>query len=182
MTSLLERERMGGSIQCIYIDPPYGINFNSNFQARISDRAPTESKDEAVTREPEQIRAYRDTWQLGVHSYLTYLRDRLLIAHELLADEGSLYVQIGEQNVHRVRLLLDEIFGAENACPTIVARTTSGLGGQLLPVVTDYVLWYAKDRSRAKYPTAGGREAAWRDRGRALHSHRAQGRDSPPNV
>jgi adenine-specific DNA-methyltransferase len=151
MTSLLERERMGGQVQCIYVDPPYGITYNSNFQANIANRSPRETDDGALTREPEQIQAYRDTWTLGVHSYLTYLRDRLLVAKELLSDEGSIFVQIGPENVHRVRLLLDELFGAENAMPLITVQKTQPLGTQLLPEVGDYLVWYAKNRSVAKY-------------------------------
>ncbi len=150
MTSLLERERMAGQVQCVYFDPPYGINYNSNFQAKLSNRSPRES-DEWVTREPEQIQAYRDTWVLGVHSYLTYLRDRLLLAHELLADEGSIFVQIGDENVHRVGLLMDEIFGAENRVATITVQKTAGLASRLMTSVADFLLWYAKDRSRVRY-------------------------------
>src|SRR6266508_152471 len=150
MTSLLERERMAGQVQCIYLDPPYGINYNSNFQARISNRSPRDS-DEALTREPEQVQAYRDTWTLREHSYLTYLRDRLLVARELLADSGSIFVQIGEDNLHRIRLLLDEVFGAHNAIATITIQKTGGLGTRLLTVISDYVVWFAKDKERVKY-------------------------------
>ena len=114
MTSLLEKERLGGQVQMIYIDPPYGVNYNSNFQARIGNRSPKETADEAVTRELEPIQAYRDTWQLGVHSYLTYLRDRLVVARELLTETGSIFVQIGDENLHLVRCLLDEVLGSEN--------------------------------------------------------------------
>jgi adenine-specific DNA-methyltransferase len=159
MTSLLERERLAGQVQCIYFDPPYGISYNSNFQARISDRSPREN-DEALTREPEQIQAYRDTWELGVHSYLTYLRDRLLLARELLTNDGSVFVQIGPQNAHRVRLLLDEVFGAHNACTMIVATTTSGLGASLLPDVHTHLLWYAKSREQVKYRQLYGAKEA----------------------
>jgi adenine-specific DNA-methyltransferase len=151
MTSLLEKERLGGKVQVVYFDPPYGINFNSNFQARVSNRSPKETADDTITREPEQIQAYRDTWKLGVHSYLTYLRDRLLLCRELLAETGSIFVQIGPDNVHRVRALLDEVFGAENACTMIVATTTSGLGASLLPDVHTHLLWYAKDRKQVKF-------------------------------
>ena len=151
MTSLLERERMGGQVQCIYVDPPYGINYNSNFQADIGNRSPRETDDGTLTREPEQIQAYRDTWTLGVHSYLTYLRDRLLVARELLADEGSIFVQIGEENVHRTGMLLDEVFGAENRVATITVQKTAGSSARLLEIITDYVLWYSKDRERVKY-------------------------------
>lgn len=150
MTSLLEKERLGGQVQVVYFDPPYGINFNSNFQARISNRSPKETSDAALTREPEQIQAYRDTWQLGVHSYLTYLRDRLLLCRELLADTGSIFVQIGPDRLHLVRMLLDEVFGPENACPMITAQKTSGHESALLPEVNDFLLWYSRDRSQAR--------------------------------
>lgn len=149
--SLLERERMAGAVQMVYMDPPYGINYNSNFQARISERSPKETADEAVTRDPEQIQAYRDTWEKGLHSYLTYLRERLVAARELLDDSGSVFVQIGPDNLHLVRSLLDEIFGPENACPFITVQKTSGHESALLPEVCDYLLWYAKDRPQLKY-------------------------------
>jgi adenine-specific DNA-methyltransferase len=151
MTSLLERERMGGQVQCIYLDPPYGINYNSNFQADIANRSPRETDDGALTREPEQIQAYRDTWTLGVHSYLTYLRDRLLLAKELLADEGSIFVQIGPDRMHLVRAVLDEVFRAENAVTTITMQKTTQARSTLLPEVADYLLWYARDKSHLKY-------------------------------
>jgi adenine-specific DNA-methyltransferase len=151
MTSLLERERMAGQVQCIYFDPPYGINYNSNFQARISNRSPRDMSEEALTREPEQVQAYRDTWALGIHSYLAYLRDRLLAARELLAEEGSIFIQIGDDNVHRVRLLLDEVFGSANAVATITVQKTSGFGTKLLSSITDYIVWFAKNRDRMKY-------------------------------
>jgi adenine-specific DNA-methyltransferase len=147
MTSLLERERMAGQVQCIYFDPPYGINYNSNFQRNISNNAPRENE-QALTREPEQIQAYRDTWQYGVHSYLTYLRDRLLLCRELLADTGCVYVQIGSDRMHLVKTLLDEIFLAENALPTITVQKTSQVTSSLLPEVSDFLLWYAVDRER----------------------------------
>ena len=150
MTSLLERERMAGRVDMVYLDPPYGINFNSNFQARLSDRSAREG-DSAIPREPEQIQAYRDTWKLEVHTYLTYLRQRLTVAHDLLAPTGSIFVQIGPDNVHRVRLLLDEVFGAENAVTTITTMKTAGATGRMLPEVYDFILWFAKDRDHAKY-------------------------------
>ncbi|MEX1006447.1 MAG: site-specific DNA-methyltransferase [Acidimicrobiia bacterium] len=175
MTSLLERERMGGQVQCIYVDPPYGINYNSNFQADIANRSPRETDDGALTREPEQIQAYRDTWTLGVHSYLTYLRDRLLVARELLGEEGSIFVQISDTNVHRVRVLLDELFGADNAVTLITFLKTSSAGSpsggtKTLPTTADYVLWYAKNREKVKYRQlytekeaggAGGGQYTW---------------------
>ena len=123
MTSLLERERMAGQAQLIYIDPPYGINFNSNFQARISNRAPKETDEASITREPEQIQAYRDTWQLGLHSYLTYLRERLVVARELLTESGSVVVQIGPDNMHLVRAVARRgVRVGENHCATITVR------------------------------------------------------------
>ena len=145
MASLLERERMGGAVQCVYFDPPYGINYNSNFQARISDRAPRENE-QALTREPEQIQAYRDTWTWGVHSYLTYLRDRLLLSRELLADSGTIFVQIGPDRMHLVRTLLDEVFSPGNHIATITVQKTSQVTSSLLPEVADFLLWYAKDK------------------------------------
>jgi len=151
LTSLLERERMAGQAQLVYIDPPYGINFNSNFQARISNRTPKETDEATITREPEQIQAYRDTWQLGIHSYLTYLRERLVAARELLKDSGSVVVQIGPDNMHLVRALLDEIFGSANHCATITVSKTSQVTAALLPEVTDFLLWYAKDKSQVVY-------------------------------
>lgn len=151
MTSLLEKERLGGRVQMIYIDPPYGINYNSNFQARISDKTPRETEDSSLTREPEQVQAYRDTWSLHVHSYLAYLRDRLQAGRDLLTDSGSVFVQIGEDNTHRVRLLLDEVLGAKNHVATISVQKSGGLGARLLPVINDYVLWYSKDRSLVRY-------------------------------
>jgi adenine-specific DNA-methyltransferase len=156
MTSLLERERLAGQVQLVYIDPPYGINYNSNFQARISDRTPKEASDKAITREPEQIQAYRDTWQLGIHSYLTYLRQRLVAARELLADSGSVVVQIGPENVHRARALMDEIFGEGNFVAQVTLVTTSGTSSpsgrtSVLSDTSDYLLWFARDLSQIKY-------------------------------
>jgi adenine-specific DNA-methyltransferase len=151
MASLLEKERLGGQVQMIYIDPPYGINFNSNFQARISNHSPKERSDEALTREPEQVHAYRDTWTLKEHSYLTYLRDRLLLSRELLTESGSVFVQIGPDRMHLVRVLLDEVFGVQNCVTTITLQKTSQVTAKLLPEIADYLLWYAKDKPRVKY-------------------------------
>lgn len=151
MTSLLEREQLGARVQMIYIDPPYGINYNSNFQSRISERSPTETSDATVTREPEQIQAYRDTWQLDVHSYLTYLRDRLLLAHRLLSEDGSLMLQMGEDNVHLARAIVDEVFGSDNFVTQIVFQTTPYATSTLLPPVHSYVLWYAKSKPNVKF-------------------------------
>ncbi|HJP82013.1 MAG TPA: site-specific DNA-methyltransferase, partial [Fimbriimonadaceae bacterium] len=151
MTSLLEREGMRGKVQMIYLDPPYGIKFGSNFQPRIDRRDVKDGADDDLTREVEQVQAFRDTWELGVHSYLSYLRDRLIISRELLADSGSVFVQIGDENVHRVRCLLDEVFGEENFAGMIVVSKTSGLGARYLQLTYDFLIWFAKDKQSLKY-------------------------------
>ncbi|TEU10209.1 MAG: site-specific DNA-methyltransferase [Anaerolineales bacterium] len=150
MNSLLRRELMAGKVQMIYVDPPYGVKFSSNFQPRI-DRRDVKDGDDHLTREPEQIKAYRDTWTLGVHSYLTYLRDRLRLCRELLTDSGSIFVQIGDENLHYVRCLIDEVFGAENFCGVITFVKTTSQTSALLASVNDYLLWYAKDKQQMKY-------------------------------
>jgi adenine-specific DNA-methyltransferase len=150
MNSLLVKEGMAGKVQMIYMDPPYGIKYASNFQPRI-DRRDVKDKDEDLTHEPEQIKAYRDTWTLGIHSYLTYLRDRLLLCRELLSESGSIFVQINDENLHLVRCLLDEVFGRENFVAVITFVKTSGKGGATLDTVNDFLLWYSKDYSRLKY-------------------------------
>ena len=151
MNSLLEKEGLGGQVQTVYLDPPYGIRYGSNFQPFVNRREVTDGKDEDLTAEPEQLRAFRDTWELGVHSYLAYLRDRLLLARELLHENGSCFVQIGDENVHRVGVLMDEIFGAENRMATISYATTGASSTATLPEVADYLMWYAKDRKHTKY-------------------------------
>jgi len=151
MASLAERESLRGKVQCVYIDPPYGIKFNSNFQWSTTSRDVKDGKPDHITREPEQVKAFRDTWRDGVHSYLSYLRDRLTVAHELLADSGSVFVQIGDENVHRVRAVMDEVFGDENHISIITAIKTSSASTELLPGVNDFIIWYAKDRKRVKY-------------------------------
>lgn len=151
MASLAENERLRGKVQMIYFDPPYGIKFNSNWQPSTKS---TNVKDGAVsdiTREPEMVKAFRDTWHDGIHSYLGYLRDRLTVARDLLAESGSVFVQIGDANVHKVRALMDEIFGEKNFVSQITYTSTSGLGGERLSNATNYILWYAKDFSRFKY-------------------------------
>ena len=150
MSSLARREDLAGKVQMIYLDPPYGIKFKSNFQAEFGNRDPKD-RDADLTREPEMIRAYRDTWHLGVHSYLAYLRDRLLVARELLSDSGSIFVQIGQENLHRVRCVLDEVFGAANGIGLIAFVTTGGQSAERLGNVFDFLLWYAKDADKAKY-------------------------------
>lgn len=151
MNSLLEKEGMAGKVQMIYLDPPYGIRYGSNFQPFVNKRDVKDGKDEDLTAEPEQIRAFRDTWELGIHSYLTYLRDRLLLARELLHESGSIFVQISDENVHLVRCLMDEVFGAGNFVRQISFRKTSPLGFGELPRVHDLLIWYAKNREGVKY-------------------------------
>jgi adenine-specific DNA-methyltransferase len=151
MASLAEREGLRGKVQCIYFDPPYGIKFNSNFQWSTTSREVQDGKADHITREPEQVKAFRDTWRDGIHSYLTYLRDRLTVARDLLTDSGSIFVQIGDENVHRVRAVMDEVFAEENFCSMIEFQKSAGQASELLPSVSDYILWYAKSRASIKY-------------------------------
>ena len=151
MASLAEREGLRGKVQCIYIDPPYGIKFNSNFQWSTTSRTVTDGKFDHITREPEQVKAFRDTWRDGIHSYLAYIRDRLVVARELLTESGSIFIQIGEENIHLVRCLLDEVFGSENFISIIAYSTTSGLTSNVLSRAGDYVIWYSKNQERVKY-------------------------------
>ncbi len=151
MASLAEREGLRGKVQCIYLDPPYGIKFNSNFQWSTTSRDVKDGKADHITREPEQVKAFRDTWRDGIHSYLTYLRDRLTVARDLLADSGSIFVQIGDENVHRVRALMDEVFGEDNFIGEITFVKTSGLGSNFLSNRFDYLLWYAKAKPSVKF-------------------------------
>lgn len=152
MASLAEREGLRGSVQCIYFDPPYGIKFNSNWQVSTQSRDVKDGKREDVSREPEQVKAFRDTWKDGIHSYLTYLRDRLTVARELLTNSGSIFVQIGEENVATVRAVMAEVFGAENFVRQIVVSKTSGLSSvDRLPSFADYILWFSRDASQIKF-------------------------------
>lgn len=151
MASLLEREGMAGQVQMIYIDPPYGIKYGSNWQIKLNNRDVKDGSDEALTGEPEVIKAFRDTWELGIHSYLSYIRDRLLIAKELLTERGSCFVQISDENVHLVRNVMDEIFGSENFCAQVAFRKTTGKGGALLDNTYDTLLWYAKNKEVVKF-------------------------------
>jgi adenine-specific DNA-methyltransferase len=156
MASLAEREGLRGKVQCIYFDPPYGIKFNSNFQWSTTSRDVKDGNAGHITREPEQVKAFRDTWRDGIHSYLTYLRDRLTVARDLLHESGSIFVQIGDENVHRVKALLDEVFGAENSCGLIQLQKTTGagspgIGTDVLASVVDYVAWYSKEKLKVKY-------------------------------
>ncbi len=151
MASLAEREGLRGKVQCIYIDPPYGIKFNSNFQWSTTSRDVKDGNAAHITREPEQVKAFRDTWRDGVHSYLTYLRDRLTVARDLLAESGSIFVQIGDENVHRVRALMDEVFGDSNFVVLVTFQKTGGIEGNYVSNTVDYVLWYAKERGIGKF-------------------------------
>ena len=165
MASLAEREGLRGKVQCIYFDPPYGIKFNSNFQWSTTSRDVKDGKVDHITREPEQVKAFRDTWRDGIHSYLTYLRDRLTVARDLLTDSGSIFVQIGDENVHRVRAVLDEVFGEDNCVATITFKKTGGQSSTQIAAVSDYILLFAKDVSNCKFrslfaPKSPGEEGA----------------------
>jgi len=153
MASLAEREGLRGKVQCIYFDPPYGIKFNSNFQWSTTSRDVTDGKKDHITREPEQVKAFRDTWRDGIHSYLSYLRDRLIVARDLLTESGSIFVQIGDENVHRVRAVMDEIFGEDNFISLISVQTTTGFQTNYIGNISDYVLWYAKRKEEGKSRT-----------------------------
>lgn len=154
MASLAEREGLRGKVQCIFIDPPYGIKFNSNFQWSTTSRDVKDGNKAHITREPEQVKAFRDTWRDGIHSYLTYLRDRLTVARDLLADSGSVFVQIGDENVHRVRALMDEVFGDENFIAQITFRVKSPLSVSDLARTTDFIVWYSKSAETIKFRQA----------------------------
>jgi len=151
LNSLLEKEGMGGKVQMIYFDPPYGISYGSNFQPFTNERDVKNGKDEDLTQEPEMIKAFRDTWELGIHSYLTYLRDRLLLAKELLHESGSVFVQISDENLHHVKEILDEIFGSQNLICLITVQKAPYATSNTLPIVNDYLCWYAKNKSSIKY-------------------------------
>ena len=169
MASLAEREGLRGKVQCIYIDPPYGIKFNSNFQWSTTSRDVKDGKADHITREPEQVKAFRDTWRDGIHSYLTYLRDRLTVARDLLADSGSIFVQIGDENVHRVRAVMDEVFGEDNFVAANRVRKTQRLTSNVLSShQCDYILWYREEHRARKY--------------RQLFSQRALGDTAPTSI
>jgi adenine-specific DNA-methyltransferase len=163
MASLAEREGLRGKVQCIYFDPPYGIKFNSNFQWSTTSRDVRDGNAGHITREPEQVKAFRDTWRDGIHSYLTYLRDRLIAARDLLAPSGSIFVQIGDENIHRVRSVLDEVFGDDNFVAQIQLKKSGGATSVHLPGITDFVCWFARDKRALKfrtiYQTEGGRRS-----------------------
>jgi len=150
MNSLLEKEGMSGKVQMLYFDPPYGIKYGSNFMPFIN-KKDVKEKDEDLSSEPEMLKAFRDTWELGIHSYLTYLRDRLMLAKSLLSETGSIFVQISDENLHHVKEIMDEIFGSDNFMSTITFKTKIPLGTKFLAGVSDYIVWYAKDKSKVKY-------------------------------
>jgi len=154
MASLAEREGLRGKVQCIYFDPPYGIRFNSNFQWSTTSRDVKDGNAAHITREPEQVKAFRDTWRDGIHSFLTYLRDRLTVARDLLSDSGSIFIQIGDENVHRVRALMDEVFGDENFVSLITFKKTHHQESEYTANITDYLLFYAKRKSELKFRKA----------------------------
>ena len=151
MASLAEREGLRGKVQCIYLDPPYGIRFNSNFQWSTTSRDVKDGKVDHITREPEQVKAFRDTWRDGIHSYLTYLRDRLTVARDLLTDSGSIFVQIGDENIHRISSLMDEVFGEDKRVSIITFQKTSGQTDRNISSVSDYLVWYCKEPSQLKF-------------------------------
>ena len=150
MNSLLEKEGMAGQVQMVYLDPPYGIKYGSNFQPFVNKREVKDGKDEDLTQEPEMVRAFRDTWELGIHSYLSYLRDRLWLAKDLLASTGYCFVQISDENLHYVRQVCDDVFAPANLCGLVAFRTTGGQSTSLLSTSTDFLVWYAKDKVIAR--------------------------------
>ena len=189
MNSLLEKESMGGKIQCVYMDPPYGIKYGGNFQPFVHKRDVKDGSDPDFTTEPEMIRAFRDTWETGIHSYLSYLRDRLALCRELLADSGSCFVQISDENVHLVRNIMDEIFGAENFVSIIAYRTTAPLGTKFLTVNYDYLIWYARSKEEMKYrplfekkAVGRGTNYAWVDEAGKRRRMNAEEMDDPQNA
>lgn len=175
MASLAEREGLRGRVQCIYFDPPYGIKFNSNFQWSTTSRDVKDGKADHITREPEQVKAFRDTWRDGIHSYLTYLRDRLTVARDLLTDSGSIFVQISDENIHRVRAVMDEVFGDDNFVRLITFVKTTGQTDNFLSSVSDYILWFAKDRSKTKFRQPLKRKNLQGEGGSAYNNARSVG-------
>ena len=191
MASLAERESLRGKVQCIYFDPPYGIKFNSNWQVSTQSRDVKDGKQADISREPEQVKAFRDTWKDGIHSYLTYLRDRLTVMRDLLTDSGSIFVQIGDENVHRVRAVMDEVFGDDNFISEITVQKAGSTFAQYLGGIADYVLWFSKRKAALKYrPTFQQRPLTEEDAGRftlirdkfgTLTSSRNLGRQAKPD-
>lgn len=151
MNSLIEKEGMAGKVQMVYFDPPYGITYGSNFQPFVNKRDVKDGKDNDLTAEPEMIKAFRDTWELGIHSFLSYLRDRIKLTHSLLNDTGSIFIQISDENLHFIRNILDDIFGANNFMSVINFQTKIPLGTKYLANLNDYIVWYAKDKEKVKF-------------------------------
>jgi len=188
MNSLLHYEGLGGQVQMIYMDPPYGVKFGSNFQPFVRKRGVRHGDDEDMTREPEMVQAYRDTWTLGIHSYLTYLRERLMLARDLLSPTGSVFVQISDENVHHVRELMDEVFGQDNFAGIIQFAKTAGLGSSRLSTVADYLLWYGRDLAQIRYQPlylhkvpgeAGGSQYTWAELPNGRRLNLASGQEGP---
>jgi adenine-specific DNA-methyltransferase len=171
MTSLADKEALRGQVQCIYMDPPYGIRFNSNWQPSTKSRDVKDGQADSLTREPEMIRAFRDTWKDGIHSYLSYLRDRLIIARDLLADTGSIFVQIGDENVHRVRVLMDEMFGSDNFIAHITFKKSSSATDKYISSTSDYLLWFSKNAELTKFRDIKELRAVGGDGGEAYRLH-----------
>ena len=181
MTSLAEKEGLKGKVQCIYIDPPYGIKFGSNWQVSTRKRDVKDGKAEDATRQPEQIRAFRDTWKLGIHSYLAGLRDRLVVAQELLTETGSVFVQIGDENVHLVRSLMDEVIGSENFVGQITFAKTTGSTRDFIGGTCDFLLFYAKNKEHLKFRTPYTRKTIETEIGETVQSASPQRRQAPTN-
>ncbi|MBE3124081.1 MAG: site-specific DNA-methyltransferase [Acidobacteria bacterium] len=191
MTSLAEKEALKGKVQMIYIDPPYGIKFGSNWQVSTRKRDIKDGKAEDTVRQPEQVKAFRDTWKLGIHSYLAYLRDRFVVARDLLTETGSIFVQIGDENVHLVRCLLDEVFGSENFCSIIMVKKTSAPTDKYIPGVADFLIWYGKDSSKIKYrqlyqgkdvSSEGGSQYVWLESGDGVERRLAKEERENPSI
>ncbi|MEW6605019.1 MAG: site-specific DNA-methyltransferase [Thermoproteota archaeon] len=151
INSLLQKEGMAGKVQTVYFDPPYGIKYSSNFQPFVNKRTVRDGRDEDLTQEPEMVKAFRDTWELGIHSWLTYIRDRMLLCRELLSNTGSVFFQINDENLHYAQSIMEEVFGRENFCGIIAFRKTGGLQSKLLSSIVDYIIWYAKDKNQVKF-------------------------------
>ncbi|MEW5765558.1 MAG: site-specific DNA-methyltransferase [Acidobacteriota bacterium] len=177
MTSLAEKERLKGKVQMIYLDPPYGIKFGSNWQVSTRKRDVKDGKVEDATRQPEQVKAFRDTWALGIHSYLSYLRDRFTVARDLLTESGSIFVQIGDENVHLVRSVMDEVFGSENFVATVTFQKTSYSTSETIPTITDYLLWYAMQKERVKIRKLF---FSWLPEGNAQNDEGDEGKEDDP--
>ena len=192
MTSLAEKEGLKGKVQAIYLDPPYGIKFGSNWQVSTRKRDVKDGRAQDATRQPEQVRAFRDTWKLGIHSYLSYLRDRLVVARDLLTETGSIFVQIGDENVHRVRALMDEVFGEESFAVIITMKKTAAWKGSQSGLASDFILWFARNQrdtsnfdvyfSKPKNPEEDSAYSLSKNVGQLSTDYRISNRRSAPHV